>query len=754
MEKKHFVYWLALIMGVFLFIAGGHNSVKADLTTDVDQAITTGVTTIANKENTIDAWDATALAMSENGISDTQIQAAYHTITTNNDYLSGGDEGLNGVSNVAAINGLKAIGKDPTNVANKNLVTQVINDANDPASPYSLVNDPEALSTDNYGQASEAAKTTLIAKLIANQDPKTGIWNQFDKVDYTGRAILALAMNPNQPGASTAMQKAITGVIDNFYQKNGGFADKSGTFGAENAYNDATMTDALAAAGVDVYSPLNDQADYKSPVQRLLDQNVTAANQSAMLIQQATYTFEQARFTKDGGQGSIFSYAQNQPFKPGELARLNTAATNKKQAINNDSQATADSKSAAIQTVNQILATYIGKINADTTNSAATADRQAGISAINAVVVPQPTTNNTPTGTITSTTSNAISATSSSTPSASKAATSVSQPTATPVKKPVSAKGTVVYALTTVKLYKSTHFTKAALIKTYPKRTRVNRPMFLVIGQATNQQNKPIYKVKDLKTGRTGYALSGAKYFKKAYYSANVTKVKVISPKGINEYGKVRLTNNKQHVKKHVQLAVKKVVNYGRTTRLLLTNGNYISGNKKLVFATRISTKKASGQPAPAATSSSTPTAPTSTSTSTSTPATTNPTSTTTTNSTAPATPTAPITPVVPVVPTNTETVTVSVSANGTTLANGSVTVSKGATALDALEALAAKNGLNVTTTGSGSTAYVTGINGYNAGKPGTMTGWLYAVNGGEPGVSMGVYIVKDGDTISLLYNK
>lgn len=87
-------------------------------------------------------------------------------------------------------------------------------------------------------------------------------------------------------------------------------------------------------------------------------------------------------------------------------------------------------------------------------------------------------------------------------------------------------------------------------------------------------------------------------------------------------------------------------------------------------------------------------------------------------------------------------------------LASGSVTLTKGATALDALKALAAKNNLAVTISGSGISAYVKGINGYNAGPAGTMTGWLYSVNGSEPNSSMGVYVVKDGDKISMNYNK
>lgn len=210
----------------------------------------------------------------DNGITDLQAQYAYESILKNNDFLSAGSQGSNGISDVSAVNGLVAIDKDPTNVNGKNLVADIVKDANNPASDYSIVNDLEALSTGSYGQASETARTSLTKKLIGMQDQKTGLWNEFDKVDYTGRAILALSMNTNQPGAADALNTAVKAVSNHLYQENGGFADSSNTmFGAENAYNDVTMTNAdvtmtnaLASAGVNVYVPLKEKTDYVAPV--------------------------------------------------------------------------------------------------------------------------------------------------------------------------------------------------------------------------------------------------------------------------------------------------------------------------------------------------------------------------------------------------------------------------------------------------------------------------------------------------------
>ncbi|MGF2384877.1 DUF5776 domain-containing protein [Lentilactobacillus otakiensis] len=764
MKKKQLIYWISLVMGMFLLVIGGGNFAKADTAADVDSAIATGVKLTAQKD-TLDAWDAAILATSDGGITDAQADNAYQDIVTTNGFLSGNTQDLSGVSNVAGVIGLRALGKDPANVEKKDLIGQVINDPQakiDKPSLYTLVNDLEALSTGSYGKASEADRATLTAKILADRDATSGIWTStWGDVDLTGRAIQALSMNMNQPGVPAAIQKAVTVVENNYYQQNGGFGNKTNQ---EDQYNNITMVDALAAAGVDVYTSLNGKSGYVAPVQRLLDQKDISADSNSMLLQQATYTLEQARFTKDGGQGWIFNFAKNPTFRPRELAQLNAAANTKRQAINNDSQSSAADKATAINTINQTLENYITKINADTTSEAAIADRAVGVAEMNNVKVVDSSATSSSGTTINNNYTTIINSTPS-TSSSSAASSSLTTPTdtkPTTTKKPQSAKGSVVYGLTTLKLYKSTNFTKHNLAKTYKKQHRTNRPMFLVLRQTTNKQGHAVYRVKDMKSGKTGYMLSAHKYLTNAYYSAKVTRVKVINPKGINESNYLDLTNKKQHIKKNKSLAVREVVGYGHTTRLLLTNGSYISANKKLVIATKIA--KTSGQntdtvetpvaPAPSTSSSSS-----STTTSTSTSTTTNPagTSSSTSNGSNDT-------------PTNgsgnnsnnsgsntnptTETVTVSVNANGSVIASGSVTVSKGATALDALNTLASQHSLSITTVGSGITAYVKGINGYNAGPAGTMTGWLYSINGNQPNTSIGAYVVANGDRISLNYNK
>ena len=800
MKRKQFLYWLSIVLGIFLIFFSGGNSSRADTASDVNSAISTGLTEIAQqgsqidsgadtaldvdsaisaglaeivqKGSKIDAWDATCLVFGDR-ITDLQAQYVYKSILKNNDFLSGGSQGLNGISDVSAVNGLVAIGKDPTNVNGKNLVANIVKDANNPASHYSIVNDLEALSTGSYGQASETARTSLTKKLIRMQDQKTGLWNGLDKVDYTARAILALSMNTNQPGAADALNTAVKAVSNHFYQENGGFADSSN---AENAYDDVTMTNALASAGVNVYVPLKGKTDYVAPVQRVLDQHPVSAGNSAMLIQQATWAFEQARFTRNGGKGSIFAFNQTDAAKYGEIVSIKAAAITKKWSIIDDPQATAAAQSDALNLVDQILATYVSKLSADSTSSAAIADRAAGVTAFNHVTVshaapatpvtPPTVTNNNVTVVNNPASSSSASSSSAATSTSSSSSVPISTPTVSgkPVKK--ASHRSIVYALTTVKLYRSSNFTKSNLTKTYKKRARINRPMFLVISQQTNKQGYAIYRVKDMNSGKTGYTLSGSKYFAHAYYSAKVTRIKVINPKGINEYGKVNLTSKKRHVKKNASLSVRKVVNYGLSNRMQLTNGRYITANKKLILATKIKKSSQNTRPStPTATttgtSTSTPptnsgsTATTTTTTSSKPTATTG--TTTTTNNSPSATPTLPVAPTNPVTPSNdakTITTTISIHADGATIASGSTKVNSGASAFDALQAFAQQQGLALTYKGSGATAYVTGINGYNAGPAGTMTGWLYSVNGTLPGSSMGVYTLKDGDSISMTYNK
>ncbi len=79
-------------------------------------------------------------------------------------------------------------------------------------------------------------------------------------------------------------------------------------------------------------------------------------------------------------------------------------------------------------------------------------------------------------------------------------------------------------------------------------------------------------------------------------------------------------------------------------------------------------------------------------------------------------------------------------------LASGTVTLQDGDTAFSVLKEIA-----TVSSTGSGSSAYVSSINGKTAGTGG---GWLYTVNGVFPDYSAGAYKVKSGDVVQWLWTQ
>ena len=96
--------------------------------------------------------------------------------------------------------------------------------------------------------------------------------------------------------------------------------------------------------------------------------------------------------------------------------------------------------------------------------------------------------------------------------------------------------------------------------------------------------------------------------------------------------------------------------------------------------------------------------------------------------------------PTDPPAPTWTISVTVDAKAHGGVFASGVYTFSYQPTAYDAL----VSTGLSYT----GSSSYVSSINGLGEFDYGRMSGWLYAVNGVDPSVGCGSYYLEDGDTV------
>lgn len=149
-------------------------------------------------------------------------------------------------------------------------------------------------------------------------------------------------------------------------------------------------------------------------------------------------------------------------------------------------------------------------------------------------------------------------------------------------------KGAVVYAVNKIGLYSSPDFTKANRKGWYVKKPRVARPMFVVTGYERSQNGALRYRVRDVNhlsktAGQTGYITANWKYVRPVYYAAKHSTITVINPRGVNAYRKANLTGKVKAYKQGTVLKVKGIVKHNLTTRYVLTNGNYVTANRKLV---------------------------------------------------------------------------------------------------------------------------------------------------------------------------
>ncbi|GEP23649.1 DUF5776 domain-containing protein [Lentilactobacillus diolivorans] len=201
-------------------------------------------------------------------------------------------------------------------------------------------------------------------------------------------------------------------------------------------------------------------------------------------------------------------------------------------------------------------------------------------------------TTTTPSDTTGSSSSSTTTGSSSSTSSSSSSTPTTTTKPSTSVGPNIAVKGEAVYATKKIGLYKSTNFTKSKRIAWYPKQKRVNRPMFVVTGYKRAANGALRYKVRDVNHGRKtagkkGYITASRKYVVPVYYASvpKSKKITVISRKGINTYKSANLTGKAKHYKKGVRLTVKKLVKHNLTTRYQLSNGHFVTANKKLVIA-------------------------------------------------------------------------------------------------------------------------------------------------------------------------
>ncbi len=82
------------------------------------------------------------------------------------------------------------------------------------------------------------------------------------------------------------------------------------------------------------------------------------------------------------------------------------------------------------------------------------------------------------------------------------------------------------------------------------------------------------------------------------------------------------------------------------------------------------------------------------------------------------------------------------------------VQIEKGETAFAVLEQITKENRIPMDFTGSGSSAYVKGIAGLYEFDYGSLSGWIYLINGEEMSIGCGAAEVSPGDRIEFLYTK
>lgn len=99
--------------------------------------------------------------------------------------------------------------------------------------------------------------------------------------------------------------------------------------------------------------------------------------------------------------------------------------------------------------------------------------------------------------------------------------------------------------------------------------------------------------------------------------------------------------------------------------------------------------------------------------------------------------------------PTNGKiTVNMQVIGMGNTMMSGTLTVDKGTSVYTVLTQLASQNGLSV----SGTKIYVKGIGDLFEKQHGSLSGWIYSVNGVYPNKSCGYYYLENNDSVVWRY--
>lgn len=150
-------------------------------------------------------------------------------------------------------------------------------------------------------------------------------------------------------------------------------------------------------------------------------------------------------------------------------------------------------------------------------------------------------------------------------------------------------KKSAILAVKPIYLYQKPTFNKKQRLAKYVQATRSERPMFVVLRTAHSKNGLLRYYVRDVNhqsktNGKKGYVTARSAFVTPAYYQKAVKRVKVIGKSGVNVYRKINLTSKTKHLKRNQTVKVTGIEQHNLTTRFKLSNGHYITANKKLVM--------------------------------------------------------------------------------------------------------------------------------------------------------------------------
>lgn len=138
-------------------------------------------------------------------------------------------------------------------------------------------------------------------------------------------------------------------------------------------------------------------------------------------------------------------------------------------------------------------------------------------------------------------------------------------------------------------LYNEPTFTSKSRMFYYAKASRTKRPQLIVTGLAQSVNGRTRYLVRDVTAGskyrgETGYITAVKGFTTPTYYQHNPQQVKILAKSGVNVYRNKNLTQRVGHLKKGKVVHVKRIMHYHLTTRLVLTDGSFITANKAYVI--------------------------------------------------------------------------------------------------------------------------------------------------------------------------